>query len=97
MQTTGGFGFLIYFTVAVLLSGYFAFAAVRGDLGVLERLQMQAEIRALAAERDSLAVEVEALSNLTARMSDRFLDLDLLDEQARERLGWMRPDELTIR
>ena len=36
------------------------------------------------------------MANLTRRMSDDFLDLDLLDEQARVTLGFIRSDEIVI-
>jgi cell division protein FtsB len=83
--------------VAIALSGYFAFAAVRGDLGVLERMDIQAELETLSASRDQLRTQVDAVENLTLRLSDRYLDLDLLDERARDVLGWVRADELVIR
>ncbi|HAM89325.1 MAG TPA: septum formation initiator precursor, partial [Rhodobacteraceae bacterium] len=37
------------------------------------------------------------MENLTHRLSDGYLDLDLLDEQARRVLGMIRPDEIVIR
>jgi len=36
------------------------------------------------------------MENKTHRLSDNFLDLDLLDEQARKVLGMARPDEIII-
>ncbi|MEV8465455.1 septum formation initiator family protein [Fluviibacterium sp. DFM31] len=92
-----GFGFLIYTTVAVMLGGYFAFAALQGDLGVLRRLEIEADQSRLEAQRDALQTRVDALKNKTHRLSDNFLDLDLLDERAREVLGLMRADDLIIR
>lgn len=37
------------------------------------------------------------MENLTKRLSDEYLDLDLLDEQARDVLGLLRGDEIVIR
>lgn len=37
------------------------------------------------------------MQNLTRRMSDEYLDLDLLDERAREILGLIRADEVILR
>ena len=37
------------------------------------------------------------MENRTRRLSDQFLDLDLLDEQARDVLGYIRADEIVIR
>ena len=51
----------------------------------------------LTAERDRLAAELAVLTNKTHRMSDEFLDVDLLDEQARDVLGLVRADEIVIR
>ena len=90
-------GTLIFVFGAILLGLYFTFAAVQGDYGVLKRSEVLAEKRALEAELDSLRVEVAQLENLTMRLSDTFLDLDLLDQQARDVLGLIRADEIVIR
>jgi cell division protein FtsB len=90
-------GFLAYFVVALVLAFYFAFAAIRGNLGVLERLSIEADVERLEQQRDSLQAEVDVLANKTHRLSDDYLDLDLLDERARAVLGLMRNDELAIR
>jgi cell division protein FtsB len=37
------------------------------------------------------------MENLTHRLSDDYLDLDLLDEQTRKVLGMIRADEIVIR
>ena len=36
------------------------------------------------------------MENLTRRLSDSYLDLDLLDERARDVLGYVRADEIVI-
>lgn len=90
-------GFIVYFTVAIALAFYFSFAAVRGNLGVMERLAIESDLAELTQQRNVLATQVDALSNKTRRLSDSYLDLDLLDERARSVLGLMRTDELTIR
>jgi cell division protein FtsB len=43
-----------------------------------------------------LESKVNKMRNLTLRMSDEYLDLDLLDEQARDILGQIRSDEVII-
>jgi cell division protein FtsB len=90
-------GGIFYLVLAFTLGGYFTFAAVQGDYGVLRRVQIDAEADALRVERDRLAQELTQLSNLTRRLSDGFLDIDLLDQQARDVLGYMRADEIVIR
>ncbi|MBE0414729.1 MAG: septum formation initiator family protein [Yoonia sp.] len=81
----------------IMLGLYFTFAAVQGDYGLFKRIEINAEARALEDERTLLLAEVARMENLTRRLSDKFLDLDLLDEQARDVLGLIRADEIVIR
>jgi cell division protein FtsB len=91
-----GLGTLIYFTGALVAAFAFTFAAVQGDYGVFRRVQIEAEKEALLIERDLLRLEVARMENLTHRLSDSYLDLDLLDEQSRELLGYARSDEVIV-
>ncbi|MEL6959573.1 MAG: septum formation initiator family protein [Pseudomonadota bacterium] len=90
-------GVLLYFTGALLLGLYFMFAAIQGDYGIFKRAEIDAEARAMQAELELLRADVARMENLTRRLSDTFLDLDLLDEQARDVLGMVRADEIVIR
>ena len=81
----------------VLVGLYFAIAAVQGPSGILRRVQLDAETTELVAERDRLRAEVDRMKNLTRRLSDEYLDIDLLDERARDVLGYARADEIVIR
>ena len=73
------------------------FAAVQGDYGIFRRVQISAEQQDLVAERDKLTAELAQIKNLTHRLSDSYLDIDLLDQQARDVLGYVRADEIVIR
>ena len=90
-------GAMIYFFVVLMLSLYFSFAAVQGPSGILRRVQLEAETAELVAQRDQLQAEVDRMRNLARRLSDQYLDLELLDERARDVLGLIRADELVIR
>ncbi len=92
-----GFGGVIFFVVTVGLGLYFTFASVQGDYGLFRRVQIRAEAQTLTGERDRLVAEIAALSNKTLRLSDDYLDLDLLDQQAREMLGMVRSNEVVLR
>lgn len=96
-STRPSFGALIYVSVAIALSIYFTFAAVQGDYGLFRRVEIRAEAETLRAELAYLQAEVARMENLTSRLSDDFLDIDLLDEQARNLLGLIRADEIVIR
>ena len=91
-----GLGVVAYFAVMFSLGVYFMFASVQGDFGLFRRVEIEAEAATLAAERDRLAAEVAALENKTHRLSDTYLDLDLLDSQARDVLGLIRSDEIVL-
>jgi cell division protein FtsB len=90
-------GTLIFFTVAFFMGAYFTFAAVQGDYGLFRRAEIEAQSAELRAQLESLEARVARMENLTRRLSDDYLDLDLLDEQARDVLGVMRSDEIIIR
>lgn len=92
-----GFGGLAYLVLACALGIYFTFAAVQGDFGMFARVAIKAEAEVLMTERDRLAADLAKLQNLTRRLSDDYLDLDLLDQQTRDVLGYMRSDEIAIR
>ncbi|MDJ0640965.1 MAG: septum formation initiator family protein [Paracoccaceae bacterium] len=91
-----GLGLVIYFAIMFSLGVYFMFASVQGDFGLFRRVQIEAELAALKDERARLADEVGRLENKTRRLSDTYLDLDLLDNQARDVLGLVRSDEIVL-
>ncbi len=76
---------------------YFFMAALQGQMGFFRFLQVEAQIDVAKTELTSLQKERESLENLTKRLSNDYLDLDLLDEQARKRLGLVRDHEIIIR
>jgi len=90
-------GVILYFSGTLMLGLYFTFAAVQGDYGIFKRAEIEAEGRALTEELAQLQADVDRMENLTRRLSDTYLDLDLLDEQARDMLGMVRADEIVIR
>ncbi|MDZ4095049.1 MAG: septum formation initiator family protein [Paracoccaceae bacterium] len=90
-------GSLLIFALAFTLGAYFTFAAVQGDYGVFRQVQIRAEADVLRAERDQLKLALAEMQNRTHRLSDDYLDIDLLDEQARDVLGYIRADEVVIR
>ncbi|MFQ6553323.1 septum formation initiator family protein [Aestuariibius insulae] len=96
VRSRSALGGLLYGGGALLLALYFTFAAVQGDYGLFRRAEIDAEAAQLAAELEALSFEVSEMEILTRRLSDDFLDLDLLDERARDMLGMVRADEIVI-
>lgn len=87
----------ILIPMALLMVGaYFTFSAVQGNFGLFRRIQVEAEVDTLRIELAALQDQTARMEILTRRLSDDFLDLDLLDEQARDILGYMRADEIVL-
>lgn len=90
-------GALVYFAGCISIGAYFTFAAVQGDYGLFRRAEIEVDAQKLEQELAALQAEVAQTENLTKRLSDDYLDLDLLDEQARDVLGLVRADEMVVR
>ena len=87
----------LFLPLALLFIGaYFTFTAVQGNYGLFQRVQITAEAERLEEQYAALQAEVARMEILTRRLSDDFLDLDLLDEQARDVLGYVRTDEIIL-
>ncbi|MEM1374173.1 MAG: septum formation initiator family protein [Pseudomonadota bacterium] len=94
--TRPALGALAYLTICMALGVYFTFAAVQGDFGLFKRAEIDAELTQLSEDLAELSNEIAVLENKTKRLSDDFLDLDLLDQQARDVLGLIRSDEVVV-
>ena len=75
---------------------YFVFSAVYGDNGILRRLEIEAKLEKQHSTLEELNIKVSEMENLKERLSDNYLDLDLLDEQARSILGLIGKSEIAI-
>ncbi|WP_020398924.1 FtsB family cell division protein [Kordiimonas gwangyangensis] len=82
--------------VWLFLFGYFAFHAFQGDnsLAALKRLEVQQQ--ELSALAEDVAAERAALEARTAKLANRTIDPDMLEEQVRLRLGFTHPDEVIV-
>lgn len=90
------FGPVLFYAIMLSFGAYLTFAAVQGESGLFNRIQIEADAAHLQAERDQLAAELAQIENRTYRLSDQYLDLDLLDQQARDVLGYIRADEVAL-
>ncbi len=96
MTRASSFTGLILPLALLCVGAYFTFTAVQGNFGLFRRIQIEAEADILARELAELEAQVAEMEVLTRRLSDDYLDLDLLDEQVRDMLGYVRADELVL-
>lgn len=95
-RKSGLVGYIVSLSVIALIA-YFSYSAIQGPSGLVSLFKYQAQESRLQEDLNALQLERQAAKNRTRRMSDRFLDLDLLDEQARKVLGYARGDETILR
>ena len=80
--------------VAITLTTvYFSITALYGEYGLFILFKKQIEEEHLLEYNSKLGMELREWENLTKRISSDYLDLDLLDEQARKILRVARSDE----
>ena len=85
-------------SVGIIASvAFFTYAALQGEYGMFRLFQVQAQESRLLAELEVLSETHSRLQNRTSRLSNDYLDLDLLDEQARKVLGLARGNEIVVR
>ena len=75
---------------------YFSYFAVFGNHGLLRWSKLEAAVEAKQAEVDRLREERVALQRRVSLMRPESVDADMLEEQARARLGLTEADEVVI-
>lgn len=75
---------------------YLVFHALNGERGIYAYLKQSRNLEKSQQELARLVSERESLENRVHLLSDKSLDLDLLDEQARRVLGKSNKGEVVI-
>lgn len=88
--------FAIFSIVTLLICGYFFYAATHGPYGLYEKGRIEADEVLLSQRLSDLTRTRLDAENRAKRLSDQFLDLELLDEQSRRVLGMIRDDEIVV-
>lgn len=82
--------------VAVGAVAYFGQQAYVGDHGLVASRSMEAEIAQLEARLAGIKTERAAIEHRIDLLSNERIDPDLLDEQARNDLGWISPNDRVL-
>ena len=81
---------------AMLAMVYFAHHALFDDHGVRRLFGLRSQIAEKSQALDAERARREALEAKVSGLQGQHIDPDLLDERAREALGYARPDEIII-
>ena len=82
----------LWVLIAVLI-GYFGYHGIHGERGLRAHRSFEAEIASLNAELQRLETKRTALDARVARFEPASVDRDLLDQEARNSLGWLHPND----
>ncbi len=82
--------------VGILLIAYFGLFALEGDRGYASLQITQRHVAEAEAKLAVVKAEREAIERKVMSLRPTSIDGDLLDEQARESLGFVRPGEIII-
>ena len=87
-----------YITVfsTVMLTIYFTYSALNGQYGLFNQFRFEAQEIVLLKKLDMIKAKNTILEKKVVRLSEDYLDLDLLDQQARKFLGLARSNEIII-
>ena len=92
-RSTRGLGFPLIVAALVLYFGYFA---IYGNHGLVSWIRLNHEIELKEADLARIRGERQALEHRVRLLRPESVDPDLLEEQARARLGLSEPDEVVI-
>jgi len=75
---------------------YFSYHALAGDQGLAAWTELQNEEARMEGEIEKLKAEKALLQASLERLRDKTMDLDYVEEIARTKLSFVRPDELLV-
>jgi len=84
------------YALAALFIGYFGVNAVTGNHGLRARQVMEKQMAAMTAELDRLKTERVVWERRVSLLRANQLDPDMLDERARQLLGYADPRDVIL-
>ncbi len=82
--------------LTTLLSVYFSYSALNGQYGLFNQFDLKAQKNVLVNDLKAIELKNSILEKKVLRLSNKYLDLDLLDQQARKFLGLAKSNEIII-
>ena len=90
------FKFIISTALALFFISYFCYYAIFGTKGILSYLELRAVLQKKIVAKNKLDAKLKDKENLVDSLQPQSLDIDLLDQQAREKSGNAKENEIII-
>ncbi|RVU39350.1 septum formation initiator family protein [Hwanghaeella grinnelliae] len=87
---------VVFPVIGACVLGYFTYHTVQGDRGLLAYGRLNQEVTRAKATLDSLQRERESLERRTDLLRNESLDLDMLEERARQSFDLVHQNDLVI-
>ncbi len=87
-----------YFVILILflVCMFFVNSSILGSRGLIVQIQLKNQLSLLQSEIEIQEEQIALMESKTLRITPEYLDLDLLDELARQKLGYIHLDEVII-
>lgn len=82
--------------ILILACLFFVNSSILGSRGLIVQIQLKDQLSLLQSEIEIQEEQITLMENKTLRITPEYLDLDLLDELARQKLGYIHLDEIII-
>ncbi|MCY4101093.1 MAG: septum formation initiator family protein [Paracoccaceae bacterium] len=86
----------IVILILILACLFFVNSSILGSRGLIVQIQLKDQLSLLQSEIEIQEEQIALMENKTLRITPEYLDLDLLDELARQKLGYIHLDEVII-
>ena len=86
----------IVILILILACLFFVNSSILGSRGLIVQIQLKDQLSLLQSEIKIQEEQIALMENKTLRITPEYLDLDLLDELARQKLGYIHLDEVII-
>lgn len=96
MSLTGRLNHVLGPLVALLVMIYFAYHIVQGERGLFSWMRLRQKITETEHQLVEIQAEKELLERRVNLLRPDGLDLDMLEQRAREVLNWGYPNEVII-
>ena len=87
---------VVFPVIGACVLGYFTYHTVQGDRGLLAYGRLSQEVTRAKATLDSLQTRRETFERRTDLLRNDSLDLDMLEERARQTFDLVHPDDLIV-